>query len=75
MGINKLSHKFFEKMCADYTKIVEEKPKLGYEYELLHMSQEIMPLYVLVATDIKWYEIDDVKDLKYAEENIAPYCK
>ena len=74
VGIHKLSHEFFTKMCADYTLVVDQKPKLGYEYELLHMSQSISPLYVLVANDIKWYEIDDESDLLYAEEHIAPYC-
>ena len=74
VGIHKLSGDFFQKMCADYAKIVDQKPKLGYEYQLLHMSQHIAPLHVLVADDIKWYEIDDEADLLYAEKNIAPYC-
>ena len=50
-----------------------EQPKLGYEYELLTMSQEVMKVYVLRVEGLKWYEIDDVDDLNYAEEHILPY--
>ena len=60
-------------MCEDYAKKVADKPKLGYEYELLTMSQEIMKVYVLRVEGLKWYEIDDVDDLNYAEEHILPY--
>ena len=57
-------------MCEDYAKIVDEKPKLGYEYELLSMSQRISHVFVLNSPGLLWYEIDDVNDLKYAEEHI-----
>lgn len=57
-------------MCAEYEKIVTEKPKLGYEYQLLWMSQNVIPVYVLNAHDVSWYEIDDEDDLRYAEINI-----
>lgn len=70
VGIHKLSNEFFRLMCEDYGKKAEEKPKLGYEYELLTMSQEIRKVYVLRLDDLWWYEIDDVDDLAYAEENI-----
>ena len=72
VGIHKLSNKFYKQMCEDYAKIVEEKPKLGYEYELLSMSQRICPVYVLSVPGLLWYEIDDVDDLAYAEQNIVP---
>ena len=55
-----------------YTKC-RKSPKLGYEYQLLDMSQRLMPMFVLNAHDVKWYEIDDELDLKYAEENVIPY--
>ena len=51
-----------------------EQPKLGYEYELLRMSQRISPVYVLNVSGLKWYEIDDESDLVYAERYILPYC-
>ncbi|MBS7399432.1 MULTISPECIES: phosphocholine cytidylyltransferase family protein [Hallella] len=71
VGIHKLSASFYQKMCADYAQIVDEKPKLGYEYELLHMSQAISRVFVLNAKDVHWYEIDDERDLQYAEEHVV----
>lgn len=70
VGIHKLSNRFYQVMCNDYTQKLEDKPKLGYEYELLYMSQNLMPVYVLKETDLKWYEIDDIEDLKYAETHV-----
>lgn len=70
VGIHKLSSSFYNKMCVEYGKIVVEKPKLGYEYQLLWMSQNICPLYVHNSPNVIWYEIDDEEDLKYAEDNI-----
>lgn len=70
VGIHKLSNTFYKTMCAEYEKIVDDKSKLGYEYQLLYMSQNIMPLNVLKVHDLKWYEIDDVDDLHFAEEKI-----
>ena len=66
----KLSSAFYHQLCAEYEKIVTDKPKLGYEYQLLWMSQHISPVYVLNAHDVKWYEIDDEEDLKYAQSII-----
>lgn len=70
VGIHKLSDSFYRKMCVEYEKIVDDKPKLGYEYMLLSMSKEVSPVYVLKIDRLQWYEIDDEQDLKYAEENI-----
>ncbi len=70
VGIHKLSNKFYKRMCSEYEKIVDEKPKLGYEYQLLFMSQSIMPMNVLKIEKLRWYEIDDVDDLEYAEKNV-----
>lgn len=70
VGIHKLSNKFYQKMCSDYEKFVNEKSKLGYEYQLLYMSQHIIPMNVLKLECLQWYEIDDVDDLKFAEDNI-----
>ena len=71
VGIHKLSSTFYHQLCAEYEKIVTDKPKLGYEYQLLWMSQHLSPVYVLNAHDVKWYEIDDEDDLKYAEEKVV----
>jgi 2-aminoethylphosphonate-pyruvate transaminase len=73
VGIHKLSNTFYKKMCTDYEKKVEQFPKLGYEYQLLYMSQHISPVFVLCEEGLKWYEIDDIDDLKFAEDNIIQY--
>lgn len=71
VGIHKLSSSFYHAMCEEYEKIVEEKPKLGYEYQLLWMSQNTKPVFVLNSKSVNWYEIDDEQDLVYAELNIV----
>ena len=73
VGIHKLSSAFYHQLCAEYEKIVTDKPKLGYEYQLLWMSQHLSPVYVHNSLGVKWYEIDDEDDLKYAEDNIIKY--
>lgn len=70
VGIHKISNCFFKKMCNHYANIVESQPKLGYEYEILTMSQKISPVFVLNVPGLLWYEIDDVNDLAYAEKYI-----
>ena len=74
VGIHKLSSTFYHQLCAEYEKIVTDKPKLGYEYQLLWMSQHLSPVYVHNSSDVNWYEIDDEDDLKYAEENVIIKC-
>lgn len=73
VGIHKLSNRFYQIMCDDYSTKVSLFPKLGYEYELLFMSQHLMNVYVLKVDGLKWYEIDDPKDLEFAEKNILKY--
>lgn len=70
VGIHKISNAFYKILCTEYEKIAAEKPKLGYEFQLLDVSQRITPMNVLKVDDLQWYEIDDTQDLKYAEENI-----
>lgn len=70
VGMHKLSYNFYHQMCEEYAKIVEDKPKLGYEYQLLYMSQHVMPIHVLCLDGLQWYEIDDMADMKFAEEHI-----
>lgn len=60
-------------MCDDYAAKVDRFPKLGYEYQLLSMSQHKRPVYVLCEEGLKWYEIDDMEDLQFAEKNIIKY--
>lgn len=70
VGIHKLTNDFYRTMCHAYEAIVNEKPKLGYEYELLDISQRVLPMKVLCVKGLQWYEIDDEDDLKFAEMNI-----
>lgn len=70
VGIHKISNSFYKILCSEYEKIVEKKPKLGYEFQLLDVSQRVTPIHVLKLDNLQWYEIDDEKDLKYAERNI-----
>ena len=70
VGIHKLSNRFYRLMCGDYAKKAVALPKLGYEYELLEMSQHLSPVYVLNVPGLAWYEIDDMDDLAYAEAHI-----
>ena len=71
VGIHKLSNSFYNTMIEDYSQKAQAQPKLGYEYELLYISQNIQPLNVLKEDDCTWYEIDDLDDLRYAEEHIS----
>lgn len=70
VGIHKISNAFYKILCSEYEKIVADKPKLGYEFQLLDVSQRIIPMNVLKVNDLQWYEIDDIEDLAYAEEHI-----
>ena len=70
VGIHKLSNSFYRTCVSEYEKIVDEKPKLGYEFMLLGVSQNITPMNVLKIDGLQWYEIDDEADLGYAEKNI-----
>ena len=70
VGIHKLSNSFYKVLCSEYEKIVDEKPKLGYEFQLLDVSQRITPMNVIKINNLQWYEIDDTQDLAYAEEHI-----
>lgn len=73
VGIHKISNNFYKKLCEYYDTILETKPKLGYEYGLLHMAQTKIPMSVLKIKDLKWYEIDDDQDLEFAEKNITAH--
>ena len=70
VGIHKISNTFYQIMIDEYEKILDEKPKLGYEFQLLDISQRITPMHVLKVENLQWYEIDDEQDLRFAEENV-----
>lgn len=68
VGAHKLSNRFYRLLCDEYDP--EALPKLGYEFQLLDVSRRIEPMNVLKLDSLAWYEIDDEKDLKYAEQHI-----
>lgn len=70
VGIHKISNKFYHTLCTEYEKVINEKPKLGYEFMLLDVSQRVTPMNVVKVNNLQWYEIDDDQDLAFAEENI-----
>lgn len=77
VGIHKLSNKFYRTVISEYEKVVEEKPKLGYEFQLLLTSQKGVSgvlkdatMNVLKMEGLQWYEIDDADDLAWAEANV-----
>lgn len=74
VGIHKIGNQFYKLMCDEYAKILNEKPKLGYEFQLLSMSK-IQALYVLNEEGLKWYEIDDIDDRDYAEKRIMQFIE
>lgn len=70
VGIHKIGSEFFRILVDEYDKIVQEKPKLGYEFQLLDVSKRIRPMNVLKVDGLKWYEIDDINDLDFAQKNV-----
>ena len=70
VGIHKISSPFYKTLIDEYSKIVLTQPKLGYEYLLLDVSKHIQPMNVLKIDNLQWYEIDDIDDLRFAEDNI-----
>ena len=70
VGIHKLSNSFYNQLCSYYSTIINQKPKMGYEFALLHLAQVVEPVHVHKIPDLIWYEIDDYNDLMFAEKNI-----
>lgn len=70
VGIHKIDSEFFRILVDEYGKIVREKPKLGYEFQLLDVSKRIRPMNVLKVDGLQWYEIDDINDLDFAQKNV-----
>ena len=77
VGIHKLSGKFYRTVVAEYDKVIDEKPKLGYEYQLMLTSRKGVAgelpngtMNVLKLEGLQWYEIDDENDLNWAEAHV-----
>jgi len=70
VGIHKLSNVFYRTVISEYSRILDEKPRLGYEFQLLLTSRNVTPMNVLKLDELKWYEIDDQNDLEFAEAHV-----
>lgn len=71
VGISKISLERYKLMCNLFENIIEEKPKIDYEYVMVE-SSKIKPFYVKKIDDLIWCEIDDASHLKRALEKILP---
>lgn len=69
VGIHKISPEFYSGMLESYSS--DKEPKLGYEFIILRIAKQSIPMKVLVADGLQWYEIDDPADLAYAETHVA----
>lgn len=74
VGITKISHPTFEKMCRFAEKEFPAKPKLDYEYVLVGVTSEI-DILVKKVENYVWCEIDDEAHLRRAENDIFPKIK
>lgn len=75
VGIHKVSKFFYDILVKEYAKVVDKKPKLGYEFMLLDVARRLHRMYVLDIPGLLWYEIDDPSDKKYAEEYVLTRFK
>ena len=78
VGIHKLGNAFYRTVVAEYDKVIADKPKLGYEFQLLLTSRKGVSgelpdatMNVLKLEGLKWYEIDDESDLAWAEAHVG----
>lgn len=70
VGIHKLSNSFYRAVCDYYSGIVDEQPKLSYEPVFKEISLHTCPIHICKVFPLDWYEIDDEKDLLFAEQNV-----
>ena len=44
---------------------------MGYEFAILNIAKEFCNVNVLILHSLKWYELDDIDDLKFAENKVV----
>lgn len=71
VGIHKISLEFFKTMCDIAGRVLTVNPCIGYEYVIRDAARKI-PCAVHKIPDLLWHEIDDERDLRFAEETICP---
>ena len=77
VGIHKISKSFYNKILEHYTNLINKNTssnsynprKRGYEFYIEDAAKEV-PLGLLLMPNLQWYEIDDEKDLEYAENHL-----
>lgn len=74
VGITKISHSTFHKMCRFAEERLVDKPKLDYEYALVGITISTS-IFVKKIEDYIWCEIDDEAHLRRAEQEIFPRIK
>lgn len=70
IGIHKLSNEFFKAVCREFESDIKTNERSSYEPFFEKVSNNGCPIYILRLEDLKWYEIDDEADLRYAEQNV-----
>ncbi len=72
VGISKISYEKYREMCDYFQSVMDEKPKIDYEYVMVATSKNGNPFYVKKEEDLAWCEIDDEAHLKRALEKVLP---
>ncbi len=71
IGIHKLSSAFFKELCLQYEADLPSSETSSYEPYFQRLSLNGFPIYIEMQKDLRWYEIDDEKDLHMAESSIS----
>ncbi len=70
VGIHRISLPYYREMCRIAEGVFLKNPQIGYEFIIRDASRK-MPCKVHRIDDLAWHEIDDERDLLYAENNIC----
>ena len=70
-GINKMSLESYQKICQTFQMDIDKYKMLHYEDFIGRFCD--LKIYVYLCSDITWYEIDDEKDLAFAQKYIEPF--
>jgi choline kinase len=72
VGIHKISYQSYLEVNSIFEKNLDKKPKQGYEFVLVE-AYEKYPCYVLKLDGLFWYEIDNLEELKIAEDSVVDF--
>jgi 2-aminoethylphosphonate-pyruvate transaminase len=74
IGITKLSHPAFQKMCSYAETVFKDKPAMDYEDALVGISKDT-DLYVHKLNGLAWCEVDDENHWNRAVDVIYPIIR